>query len=125
MHVCSFITSIHTTLRLRKEKSLPASNVARAQRLYVYVCVKWKVRTAQLEVGSGKARMAMTPAHKLSEREPIVFILLLILLIVFAFGGHKKRQEYDAERIRTAQPYTASSDASQNGQADAASVQGQ
>jgi len=58
----------------------------------------------------------MTQPRKLSEREPIIFILLLILMAVLFLGGRAKRQTYDAAQFRATHSDLKTFDASKHDQ---------
>jgi hypothetical protein len=56
----------------------------------------------------------MIQPRKLSEREPIMFILIFILMVVFLMGGIARRQAYDAEQTHPTQTKLKAFDASKN-----------
>ena len=58
----------------------------------------------------------MTQPRKLSEREPIIFILLLILMAVLFLRGRVKRQAYDEAQVRATHSDPKTFDASKNDQ---------
>jgi hypothetical protein len=46
----------------------------------------------------------MLQPHHLSQREPLFFILFLVLMAVLLFGGRERRLAYDAEHGSPSQP---------------------